>query len=29
MRLNDEIAVLESKYALLLDEKDRNEKEHR
>lgn len=29
VRLNDEIAALESKYALLLDEKDRNEKEHR
>lgn len=29
VRLNDEIMALESKYALLLDEKDRNEKEHR
>jgi hypothetical protein len=29
VRLNDDIAALESKYALLLDEKDRNEKEHR
>lgn len=28
-RINDEIARLESKYTLLLEEKDRNDKEHK
>jgi hypothetical protein len=29
LRLNDEVANIESKYSLLLDEKERNENEHK
>ena len=29
LRLNDEVANIESKYALLLDEKERTENEHK
>ena len=29
MRLNDEVANIESKYALMLDEKERSENEHK
>lgn len=29
MRLNDDVASIESKYALMLDEKERSEHEHK